>query len=288
METGKGGNALNRKNRLAILIGVVCLAIVLLAIVLAVILDGRSSDSNRNAYQTEPTENSTEGPETPSQGQTTPSAPDQLPSSVVIPPQKDPQTGETLAVPFPCRIPGYDLTIEKLAPYTGLFVEDGSNANAQNVAMLQVKNDGDYPVEYAQIRLVCGQKELLFDISALPAGQQLVVQEKTGKTIGEEKATSASALVVQRAKMEMSEEQIQVIDNGDNTLTVRNLTGETIPTVRIFYKYYMEDENLFVGGIAFTARVTGLGAGASMKIQPAHFTSRTSRVVMVLTYDSEV
>ena len=128
----------------------------------------------------------------------------------------------------------------------------------------------------------------MFDISALPAGQQLVVQEKTGKTIGEEKATSASALVVQRAKMEMSEEQIQVIDNGDNTLTVRNLTGETIPTVRIFYKYYMEDEDLFVGGIAFTARVTGLGAGASMKIQPAHFTSRTSRVVMVLTYDSEV
>ena len=279
---------MNRKNRLAILIGVVCLAIVLLAIVLAVILDGRSPDPNRNAYQTEPTENSTEGPETPSQGQTTPSAPDQLPSSVVIPPKKDPQTGETLAVSFPCRIPGYDLTIEKLAPYTGLFVEDGSNTNAQNVAMLQVKNDGDYPVEYAQIRMVCGQKELLFDISALPAGQQLVVQEKTGKTIGEEKATSASALVVQRAKMEMSEEQIQVIDNGDNTLTVRNLTGETIPTVRIFYKYYMEDENLFVGGIAFTARVTGLGAGASMKIQPAHFTSRTSRVVMVLTYDSEV
>ena len=279
---------MNRKNRLAILIGAVCLAIVLLAIVLAVILDGRSSDPNRNAYQTEPTENSTEGPETPSQGQTTPPAPEELPSSVVIPPKKDPQTGETLAVSFPCRIPGYDLTIEKLAPYTGLFVEDGSNANAQNVAMLQVKNDGDYPVEYAQIRLVCGQKELLFDISALPAGRQLVVQEKTGKTIGGEKATSASALVVQRAKMEMSEEQIQVIDNGDNTLTVRNLTGETIPTVRIFYKYYMEDENLFVGGIAFTARVTGLGAGASMKIQPAHFTSRTSRVVMVLTYDSEV
>ena len=88
--------------------------------------------------------------------------------------------------------------------------------------------------------------------------------------------------------MEMSESKVQVVDNGDNTLTVKNLTNEIIPTVRIFYKYYMEDEKLFVGGIAFTVRISRLGAGASVMIQPSHYTSQTSRVVMVLTYDSEV
>ena len=88
--------------------------------------------------------------------------------------------------------------------------------------------------------------------------------------------------------MEMSEGKIQVTDNGDNTLTVKNLTNETIPTVRIFYKYYMEDEKLFVGGIAFTVRISRLGAGASVTIQPSHYTSQTSRMVMVLTYASEV
>jgi hypothetical protein len=45
---------------------------------------------------------------------------------------------------------------------------------------------------------------------------------------------------------------------------------------------------LFVGGIAFTVRISRLRAGASVTIQPAHYTSRTSRVVMVQTYDSEV
>jgi hypothetical protein len=135
---------------------------------------------------------------------------------------------------------------------------------------------------------MCGKEELLFDISALPAGEKLVVQEKNGKTISESKATSASALVVQRANMEMSEGKVQVIDNGDNTLTVKNLTNETIPTVRVFYKYYMEDEKLFVGGIAFTVRISGLAAGANVTIQPSHYISQTSRVVMVLTYDSEV
>ena len=180
------------------------------------------------------------------------------------------------------------MTIEKMAPYNGMFVEDGSNANIENVAMLLVKNNGDFPVEYTQIRVVCGQEELLFDISALPAGEKLVVQEKTGKTILASDATSASALVVQGADMEMSESKVQVIDNGDNTLTVKNLTNETISTVRVFYKYYMENEQLFVGGIAFTVRISRLGAGASVTVQPSHYTSQTSRVVMVLTYDSEV
>ena len=292
---------MNEKNRLKILVGALCVVLLILAAVVALMLDSQSPDPIFGIFQPEPTTSTkdtqnpsettdgpTQEPEVPDPTEEQVTLPEEKPPFVEIPPEKDPETGEEIGVSFPCQIPGYDMTIEKIAPYNGMFVEDGSNANSQNVAMLLVKNNGDFPVEYAQIRVVWGQEELLFDISALPAGEQLVVQEKTGKTISESKATSASALVVQRANMEMSENKVQVTDNGDNTLTVKNLTNETIPTVRIFYKYYMEDENLFVGGIAFTVRISRLGAGASVTIQPAHYTSQTSRVVMVLTYDSEV
>lgn len=292
---------MNEKNRLKILVGVLCVVLLILAAVVALMLDSRSPDPIFGIFQTESTtstedtQDPTDSTGGPSQGTETPDPteeqlppPEEQPPAVVIPPEKDPQTGEELGISFPCQIPGYDLTIEKMAPYNGMFVEDGSNANIENVAMLLVKNNGDFPVEYTQIRVVCGQEELLFDISALPAGEKLVVQEKTGKTILASDATSASALVVQRADMEMSESKVQVIDNGDNTLTVKNLTNETISTVRVFYKYYMENEQLFVGGIAFTVRISRLGAGASVTVQPSHYTSQTSRVVMVLTYDSEV
>lgn len=298
---------MNEKNRLKILVGVLCIVLLFLVVVAALILDSRLPDPIFGIFQTEPTASteesqnptesapSTEESQNPTEDtgessqETEPSTPpEEQPPSVVIPPEKDPQTGNETGISFPCQIPGYDLTIEKMEPYNGMFVEDGSNANIKNVAMLLVKNNGDFPVEYAQIRVVCGQEELLFDISALPAGEKLVVQEKTGKTISEGKATSASAMVVQRANMEMSDSKVQIIDNGDNTLTVKNLTNETIPTVRIFYKYYMEDEKLFVGGIAFTVRISRLGAEASVTIQPSHYTSQTSRVVMVLTYNSEV
>ena len=276
------------------IVGLLCALLLIAVVLLALFLDSLSPDPIFGIFQEDPTEETREAPteiaptETTEPPEQVATQPQDLPSSVVIPQDKDPATGENAGISFPCQVPGYGLVIEKMAPYSGMFVEDGTNANVENVAMLMVENTGDYPLEYTQISVVCGGETLLFDISALPVGEKLVVQEKNGKSMPEGKAASAAAMVVQRADLEMSASQVQVTDNGDNTLTIRNLTDETIPTVRVFYKYYMEEEGIFVGGIAFTVRLTRLGAGAGVTIQPAHYTSQTSRVVMVLTYDSEV
>ena len=279
-----------KKNPAKLIIGLLCVLVLLLAVVVAVILDSQSPDPILGVFQTEPdtqppTEETTDATQ-PSEEQLVP--PEDLPATVVIPTEKDPETGKSEGVKFPCKVPEYGLVIEKIAPYNGVFVENGSNVNVENVAMLMVHNDGDFPVEYTKISVSYEDQTLLFDISALPVGQRLVVQESTGKPIPEGIPKEATAMVVQRVKMEMSEGKVRVTDNGDNTLTVENLTDKTIPTVRVFYKYYMEQEDVFVGGIAFTVRVTRLGAGKSITVQPAHYTSQTGRVVMVLTYDSEV
>lgn len=271
-----------------ILVGIFCIFILPVVALLALFLDSRSPNPIFGIFKPEPTQSQMEEVD-PTMGDEQPLIPpEDRPSSVVIPTEKDPETGEPAGITFPCQVPEYGLVIEKMGPYKGMFVEDGSNVNVENVAMLMVHNKGDFPVEYTQICVEYGQEKLYFDISALPVGERLVVQEKSGKPIPDGKATYATATVVQRANMEMSESKVRVTDNGDNTLTVQNLTDEAIPAVRVFYKYYMQDEGIFVGGIAFTVRVTRLTPGASVTIQPAHYTSKTGRVVMVLTYDSEV
>lgn len=282
-------------------IGVICALILLLVVGIAMWLDGREQTPTQPSTEpgqsaTAPTTGTDPTLETTEPAEVTESTdpvevvppPGTLPPTVVIPPQKDPNTGEETVIRFPCKVPGYDLVLEKLAPYEGMYVEDGSNVNVSGVAMLMVRNAGEYPVEYAQIHVGFGNVTLQFDITALPVGEQLVVQEKNGRKIPDATATSTTAMVVQRAQLDMSTHQVQVTDNGDNTLTIRNLTDKMIPTVRVFYKYYMEEENVFVGGIAFTVRITRLGANDSVTVQPSHYTSQTGRVVMVLTYDSEV
>ena len=256
--------------------------IIALTLLFALLLTGCG-----NAAPAETTAAPTEATLAPTHAPTVPTdAP--IPPSVTIPAATDPETGDPDPITFPCEVPGYGLTIEKIAPYSGMFVEDGTNAMVENVAMLMLHNTGNDPIEFTQICVEYGEEKLLFDVSALPVGDILVVQEKNGKTLPSGDVTFLSAAVVHRADMELSEGKVQVTDNGNNTLTIKNLTGETIPTVRVFYKYYMADEDIFVGGIAFTVRITRLNPGASVTIQPSHYTSQTCRVVMVLTYDSEV
>lgn len=217
------------------------------------------------------------------QEETTTQPPEDLPPFVEIPDTDETQEG----LQFPCQVPGYDLVIEKIAPYTGLYVEDGSNAQVAEVAMLLIRNQGAYAVEYTEITVEYQEKTLVFRISALPAGESMVVQENSGNAVPDSLPVKASALVVQRSQMQIASE-VSVTDNGDNTLTIRNLTDETLPTVRVFYKYYMEEEDLFVGGIAFTLRITKLPGNGSVTVQPSHYVSKTSRVVMAQVYDTEV
>lgn len=269
---------MNRK----LLIGLLCL-LVLCLILTAVLLENRSDTPDTPEGTTSATGETEVCIETtaPSAIQVLP--PDDLPSVMDLP------VGSTdSGMVLPYHIPGYDLVIEKMAPYSGMFVEDGTNAQVENVAMLLVRNEGEYPVEYAQISVEYAQQTLTFDISALPAGQALVVQESSGKVIPDGKVNYATAMVIRRADMGMSEDKVRVTDNGNNSLTVENLTEQNIPTVRVFYKYYMEEEEIFVGGIAFTVRLTNLAGGESVTVQPSHYTSQSSRVVMVLTYDTEV
>lgn len=280
-----------KKNRILLIAGI-CLFLILAAVVLIIAFAPESKEypTPKKSASAEATDKESQEDESDIPVITNPDADtdrdekdESLPPVVQIPDPDDTEEG----LQFPCTIPGYDLKIEKMAAYTGLFVEDGSNVQVENVAMLMLHNAGDKPVEYTEISVEFEGETLVFQVTALPAGERMVVQEKTGKPMPTTPALAASALVVRRAQMEI-DPALTVVDNGNNTLTVTNLTNQEITTVRVFYKYYMEQEDLYVGGIAFTVRITRLAPGGSTTVQPSHFVSTSSRVVMALTYEEEV
>lgn len=216
---------------------------------------------------------------------TTPSLPEDLPPVVELPVETDPATGEKKPLSFPATVEGYDLVIEKLAPYNGLFVEDGSNREVQGVAMLLLNNKGSFPVEYGEITVEYENTTLTFAITALPVGEKAVVQEKHGLPVPQGAPKSCKAMVIRRGALSLTQDKLEITDNGDDSFTVTNLTEKTIPGVRVFYKYYMKDEGLFVGGIAFTVKLPSLEPNAPMTVRPAHYTSDSVKVVMALTYE---
>ena len=80
------------------------------------------------------------------------------------------------------------------------------------------------------------------------------MQEKNKTLFREGNYTECAATVAEVPGFEMSEEQVQVQENGDQSLTVSNLTNEDIPAVRIFYKFYMEEARNLCTGALHTRR----------------------------------
>lgn len=194
------------------------------------------------------------------------------------------QPGEALSFPF--SISGTTLTVRNISSYDGIYLEDGSDEEVSGIAAMVVENTGDLNVEYAQITVNCNGETMRFDASDIPAGDTVVVQEKNRAGYQEGTYTDCSAVVAETDEFEMSENKVKVEETGDGSLKVTNLTDETIPCVRIFYKFYMEEEQTYVGGITYTAKVTELSANGSQTVTPSHYSSGNSQIMMVRIYDT--
>lgn len=192
------------------------------------------------------------------------------------------------AVSLPYTIPDSNLEIRNIASYDGIFIEDGSDEKVKGITMIVLKNTGDTDIEYAAISMKRDGSSLQFTVSDLPAGATVAVQEKNKTSYKKSGVyTDCQAQVAEIDGFDKAEKYVKVEETDDKSLKVTNLTNKDIPAVRIFYKFYIKDEKAYVGGITYTAKVEDLKAKESREIQPAHYVSGSSKVMMVRTYESE-
>ena len=187
---------------------------------------------------------------------------------------------------LPYSITGSSLVIRGISSYDGIYLEDGSDSDISGVTVIVLQNTGDTIVEYASVSISRDGTALQFDASAIPAGGSVVVQEKNRTSFQEGNYTDCTATVAEISEFEMSEDQVKVEESGNQSLTVTNLTDQTIPAVRIFYKFYMEDEDTYVGGITYSAKITQLEAGGTQTVTPSHYMEGSSKIMMIRTYDT--
>lgn len=182
------------------------------------------------------------------------------------------------------KTPDSSLTIQRIKGYSGIFIEDGSDKEVENVAAIQVKNTSKQIIEYAQIELYNGDKKLVFEVSTLPANSSAVVMEKNKTAYSSSKGmTYGKSTVAYTDKLEKSSDiKYTTVDN--NGIKVTNKSKKDIGCVRIFYKYKSE-EGYYIGGITYTAKVEDLKAGKSQTVYPSHFATEGGEIMMVKTYD---
>lgn len=194
-----------------------------------------------------------------------------------------PQQSQQLTLPY--AIADQGLTLERAAPYSGPYLEDGSDEHISNVGMILVRNTTEKTVEYAQITLTYAGGSVSFYVSSLPAGKAAIVQAQDRKAIPSGALLSCSAVSAMGEGMDRMEDRVLITENDDGSLRIENLTQEDMPTLRIFYKHYMEDEDLYVGGITYTVKLDGLPAGETVIVRPSHYVAGACRILRVSVYN---
>ena len=180
----------------------------------------------------------------------------------------------------------YGIEIRTLAAgYDGAFLEDGTDDEVKNVLALLFVNTSDKDVQYAEYAFAVDGKPISFKVSDLPAGQQCVVLEASRHQRNTSEVLELISRVVAPVDMLPGTDKVLPVINDDNTITLMNTTQEELPVVRVFYKYFYEDENSFVGGITYTATATKVPAGGSVTIAPSHFEANASVIMGTGVYD---
>ena len=192
--------------------------------------------------------------------------------------------GKNTSFSLPYSIPDTDLVIQDILPYDGTYVEDGSDTEISGVATMVLTNEGDTPIEVADLSMDCGSESYQFRATDIAPGATMIVQDSNKTSYTDGGYSNFEKKIAVLDSFEMSEDV--TVEENESKLKVTNVSSSDIPCVRIFYKLYSEEDDQYIGGITYTAKITDLKAGASVDIKPTHYLQGYSRIMMVRTYDS--
>ena len=188
---------------------------------------------------------------------------------------------EIPTISFPYTVSESDLVIQQISSYDGYYIEDASDHAVSGVAAIVVTNNGS-DLEFAGIGISQGERSLAFSASQIPAGATVIIQEQTGASFSSsEPYYSATATTSRTETFEMSKEYVTLEDSGNNVLTVNNISGKKLSEVKVLFKNYLSDEDVYVGGITYNITLTDVEPDTAMDISAGHYDSQYSKVVEV-------
>lgn len=209
-------------------------------------------------------------------------APTQRPTQAPTNPAVEQVGGTVDSADFPFALEYTSLVAQKLIAYDGAYLEDGSEENVVDIAALVLENTGTTGIEYAQIVLVQSGRELYFDATYIPPKSTVLLLEENKQPYSDFPVTACRCRTVIPGVFDRAERTVAVKETGMCTLEVTNLTEQEMDCVRIYYKHHEGENDLYVGGITYSAVIPNLSPGETRSITPYRYASGYAQVVAVV------
>ena len=185
----------------------------------------------------------------------------------------------TKPLKLPIMIPGTDLLAVRLGSYEGPFLEDGSDRNVFDVAMLEVRNVGSYMIKEASVNLISDRENFTFTICYLPPGETVLALNLEGQPSNEFSISSISGqqTVLQDKNFGLSDLEIRDVEMGATRIT--NRAGKEIADLKLYYKSTVGEGAYFVGGIAYTYPIAKIASGETVSLNLPHYAMGYCKIV---------
>ena len=170
----------------------------------------------------------------------------------------------------------------------GIYWEDGSDSEVENVWSLKVVNSSDKDIQYLSIHAATEEAEGDFEITTLPAGGEIIVLESSAAAYPQD----ADNARYESVNLAFFQEELSILPDSltlygqDNWIKAENISGENID--KDIYVYYKNiKDGVLQGGITYRAVFPdGIPAGESAEQEVVHYMKDTSQV-MYVTYEQE-
>lgn len=182
---------------------------------------------------------------------------------------------------LPCSLRYTTLVAQKLVSYEGPYLESGTGENVVDVAALLLTNTGTIGIEYTQIVVTQGGRELYFDATYIPPRSTVLLLEENRSGYLPDEVTSCRCRTVVPGTFDQEVRTISLREKDMCTLEVTNLTDQPLSCVRVFYKHHMGQDDLYLGGLTYSAVIRDLQPGETRAITPYRYASGYTKVVAV-------
>ena len=185
-------------------------------------------------------------------------------------------------ISFPYVIESANIVVEQISPYSGYFIEDGSDESVSNIAAIVVTNNGG-DLDFVGIGISQDDRNLAFSASQIPAGATVIIQEQSRASYTNGNYYSCTATTTESEGFSNATDTITVSDNGNNSFDVTNIGEETISEVKVYFKSYLPEEDVYVGGITYSATLTDIEPQTAVTVDSSHYDSQYSTIIEVVT-----
>lgn len=180
---------------------------------------------------------------------------------------------------------GNGVVIRSVTKYSGTFVEDGADRDVEDIIQLRVENTSEEDIQFLRIKAEQGENTAYFDITTLPAGSTVDVQESSAMEYSnwiENCTYSIENLALFREDRSLYPDMFTVTAQ-DGWISVENHSSQDI-TSDLYVYFKNMDDDVFSGGITYRVKFSGgIPAGETAEEQSIHYLSDKSKI-MYLTY----